>query len=61
MTKIEKLFQQYYFTSKEDIKKRWDICKECPELTKRNRCKQCGCFVKIKIKLNQLKCPIGKW
>tara|TARA_R100000458_G_C8237875_1_gene217694 strand:+ start:362 stop:547 length:186 start_codon:yes stop_codon:yes gene_type:complete len=61
MNKFEKLFKDFYFTSKEDRDKRWDICKDCPELTKRNRCKQCGCFMKIKIRLNQTRCPIDKW
>ena len=43
------------------IKKRWDICKACPELTNLNRCKQWGCFMKVKTKIATAKCPIGKW
>ena len=41
---------------------RFSICKECPELIKlTNQCKKCGCFMKIKTKFKQAKCPLGKW
>ncbi len=37
------------------------ICKQCPELTKINRCRKCGCFMTLKITLTGAKCPLGKW
>jgi hypothetical protein len=41
---------------------RFDICKTCPELIKTtNQCKKCGCFMTVKTKLEQAKCPLGKW
>jgi hypothetical protein len=47
----------------EDIaNQRYNICKSCPEfinLTK--QCKKCGCFMSVKTKLENSKCPIGKW
>ena len=41
---------------------RYSICLSCPELIKMTKqCKQCGCFMNIKTKLLDAKCPIGKW
>lgn len=45
-----------------EANKRYDICKMCPEfisLTK--QCKQCGCLMHLKTKLQNAKCPIKKW
>lgn len=42
--------------------KRFDICLSCPELIKStHQCKKCGCFMKLKTKLNDATCPLGKW
>jgi hypothetical protein len=41
--------------------KRWNHCKGCTYLTEKNRCKKCGCFMKLKVKFKQAKCPIGIW
>lgn len=41
---------------------RLNICLECNvfrQLTK--QCKICGCFMPLKAKLKDAKCPIGKW
>lgn len=41
---------------------RYGICESCPELTKHTKqCKQCGCFMKLKVKLAEAVCPLGKW
>lgn len=41
---------------------RYEICKACPELIKiTKQCKQCGCFMAAKTKLEHAVCPIGKW
>ena len=61
MVDFEVLFKDYYFASKEEAVRRMSICRQCPELTKRSRCKQCGCFMKIKTKLKRVICPINKW
>lgn len=43
-------------------KERFSICKGCPELIKlTTQCKKCGCFMKIKTKMELATCPIGKW
>jgi len=41
---------------------RYEICDWCPEfisLTK--QCKKCGCFMNLKVKLQDATCPLGKW
>jgi hypothetical protein len=41
---------------------RYDICKNCEYLTEVTRqCKQCNCFMKIKVTLPHAQCPLGKW
>lgn len=41
---------------------RLEICKGCDFFRKANQtCKKCGCFMKLKTKLEHAKCPIGKW
>ena len=42
------------------LKMRWDLCLGC-EFLKDDSCLECGCFMKVKHKLAQAKCPIGKW
>jgi hypothetical protein len=51
----------YFLADSDIIKERIDICKGCKYLTKRTRCTQCGCFMKIKTTLIDARCPIGKW
>jgi len=44
------------------VEKRIKTCSECPRLFKPTfTCKECGCFMKIKTKFKQAKCPLGKW
>ena len=44
------------------VGKRWNICEVCPQLLKAtNQCKECGCFMKLKTKLKEAVCPLGKW
>jgi hypothetical protein len=41
---------------------RLSICKECPELFgPLNNCRQCGCFMNIKVRIYSAACPLGKW
>jgi RNA polymerase-binding transcription factor DksA len=50
------------YATKNIADQRYSICQSCPELIKLTKqCKQCGCFMVIKTKLQQAKCPIGKW
>ena len=48
--------------SDEEATRRFDICKACPELIKLTKqCRNCGCFMAVKTKLEKATCPIGKW
>ena len=41
---------------------RLDVCNGCEFLLKKtNTCKKCGCFMTLKVKLENASCPIGKW
>jgi hypothetical protein len=41
---------------------RYSMCNDCPEFIKStSQCKQCGCFMKLKVKLKHAVCPLGKW
>jgi len=46
----------------EESNRRFEICKQCPELIKlTNQCKKCGCFMAVKTTLENARCPLGKW
>lgn len=50
------------YASGEVHKERYDICKSCPELIRStSQCKQCGCIMKLKTRLQKATCPLGKW
>ena len=50
------------FIEKEAAQARYDICKQCPELEGITaRCRKCGCFMKLKVKLAESECPLGLW
>lgn len=45
------------------IEKRTEICKSCTSLNKYKICKECGCFMPMKVRLEGfgVKCPLDKW
>ena len=48
--------------SAEIVKQRLDICATCPAFKPlTQRCKKCGCFMPVKVRLPGQKCPIDKW
>jgi len=50
------------YATEEESDRRYEICKSCPELLQTTKqCKQCGCFMIMKSKLNDATCPIKKW
>lgn len=45
-----------------DYKERLDICSGCEHYqSKFNRCKECGCVLRVKAALPKSKCPLDKW
>ena len=49
------------FLSQEEAQKRYDICKKCEYFLITTQCSKCLCFMKVKVKISQSKCPIDKW
>lgn len=48
--------------SEEFQQERMDICLGCDQLIKlTHQCKRCGCFMGLKTKLADARCPVGKW
>jgi len=51
-----------YLDDQEISEKRLEICRACPELIQlTTQCKKCGCFMAMKTKLQDAKCPLEKW
>jgi hypothetical protein len=49
-------------TDRATFAKRWSTCITCDDfLHKSSRCSKCGCFMKVKAKMNAAQCPKGKW
>ena len=41
---------------------RYDVCKKCDRfILVINQCKECGYFMKLKVKLERVVCPLDKW
>ena len=51
-----------YSNNKIEIDKRISICEGCEHFIKiTKQCSKCGCFMKLKTRLTDASCPIGKW
>ena len=51
-----------YSNNKMEIDKRISICEGCEHFIKiTKKCSKCGCFMKLKTRLTDASCPIGKW
>ena len=42
------------------VLKRLEVCKGCEHWTG-SKCRKCGCFTSLKVRLPSEACPIGKW
>ena len=47
--------------NKEEHKSRLKICNSCPHKNPINICELCGCFIILKAKLAEAKCPDNRW
>ena len=48
--------------NKELVDKRMKLCEECSEFIQKTRkCKACGCYLDLKIKLTAAKCILDEW
>jgi hypothetical protein len=51
-----------WLKEKEIAQNRYDQCKKCDSFNKiLFFCEKCGCIMKVKVKLKDAKCPLGKW
>jgi hypothetical protein len=48
------------FAKKEEIEKRQTLCESC-DFYDSGRCLKCGCFMKVKSKMQSSSCPLKKW
>lgn len=50
------------YAADEIQKNRYSICEQCPRFLKvTKQCKECGCFMNLKVKLKEAVCPLSKW
>jgi len=48
--------------SNSEAEDRYSVCLSCPELVRLTKqCKKCGCFMRVKVILEDASCPLGKW
>jgi len=45
----------------DEIRRRYSMCEECEHFMKTKQCSECGCFMPLKTRLLNAKCPVGKW
>lgn len=57
----EQLEFDFLVNKEKNAEERLNICKQCPELKALNRCRLCGCFMGIKVRIFKSSCPAGKW
>ena len=54
-------FVDYIIVDGDVLKERIEHCKSSVYITPNFRCTQCGCFMKVKTRMKDAKCPIDKW
>jgi len=51
-----------FFVSKEQAQQRFNLCKVCEKFYNPTAtCRECGCFMKLKVKIKNVACPLNKW
>jgi hypothetical protein len=43
------------------IATRLEKCSQCPALTDLSICKECGCYMPVKVLFRGVKCPLNHW
>jgi len=62
VTPLDALNPKTKKASKELSENRYNICLVCPELINLTKqCKQCGCIMSVKTKIQNAACPLKKW
>ena len=52
--------QGMHITPPDELKTRQEACNTCEHFTG-SKCKLCGCFAEIKMRMATEQCPVGKW
>jgi hypothetical protein len=53
--------QAMFIATVELQEQRYEICKTCDSFTALKTCRECGCIMPLKIKINSASCPLEKW
>ena len=55
--------KQFFIHDQEILDYRWNLCKGCEFLKDDDRCSSCGCYMKIKHRIANARCPLNppKW
>lgn len=61
VTPLSLLNPKAYTKDEQMMLARWRTCRDCDRLDATYRCRECGCFMKAKVKLSAAECPLGKW
>jgi hypothetical protein len=61
VTPVTLLNPRAYSKDQQMMLDRWRVCRTCDRLDSLFRCRECGCFMKAKVKLSNSECPVGKW
>lgn len=61
VTPLSLLNPAAYSHDKQQTLDRWRVCRDCDRLDAAFRCKECGCFMKAKVRLSDASCPMGRW
>lgn len=49
------------YIDEETSNNRLSICEQCEHFTAVKSCTECGCFMPVKTRLTEARCPVGKW
>lgn len=59
---IDFMASGFSVVSDEEQARRMAICESCEHFDKgQRRCKICGCFARLKARIEREHCPAGKW
>ena len=61
VTPLTLLNPRAYSKDEQMVLDRWRTCRGCDRLDATFRCRECGCFMKAKVKLQAATCPLGLW
>lgn len=61
MNTIPTFFKTFALADKKIKEHRIQVCRKCENLNSLEQCDVCHCFMPVKAKFIETKCPLGKW